>query len=58
MKKDRKSIDKIEGNKIDTNQVHGGKMDVPDAMKEMHIEDMQDFHVKIKGYVRERGVKD
>lgn len=58
MKKDGKSIDKIEGNKIDTDQVHGGRMDVPDTMKEMRIEDMQDYHIKIKGYVRERGVKE
>jgi len=58
MKKDGKSIDKIEGNKINIDQVHGGKMDVPDDFEEMRIEDSQNFHVKIKGYVRERGVKE
>ena len=59
MKKDGKSIDRIEGNKINTDQVHGGKMDVPDRMQEMRIEDIpdHDYHIKIKGWVRSRGEK-
>lgn len=47
MKKESKSLDNVKGAKVDTDKVHGGKMDQRDDMKELDINDFaKDIAIK------------